>query len=83
MCVNTELILIGKTEKQYTYSLETRLTFADEDNEKYYFAIVYENEPIYLMINDLKLKQMYLVQGWVKSKSDDGYVMKVMDIEDC
>ena len=83
ICVNTELKLIGKTVKQYTYSFGTRLTFVDEDNEKYYFAIVYENDPIYLMINDLKSKQMYLVQGWVKSKSDDGYVMKVMGIEDC
>ena len=43
---------------------------------------MYENELIYLMINNLKSKQMYLVQGWVKSKSDDGCVMKVIGIED-
>ena len=82
-CVNRELKLIGKTTKQYTYSHGTSLTFVDKDSEKYYFTIVYENDPICSMISDLKAKHVYLVQGWVKTEIDDGYVMKLMNIKEC
>ena len=84
--VHTALKLIGKSEKQYTYSHGIRLTFVDdtdEDNKEFYFVIVYENDPIYLEVKEyLKLKLNYLIHGWILSKNDDGCVMKVVEIDD-
>ena len=78
--IDSDLKLIAKTEKQYTYSLGRRLTFVDKDNENYYFTIVYENEPMYPITDGLQLKKIYSVKGWEMCGSDDGYVIKVMDI---
>ena len=80
--INFDLKLIAKSEKEYAYSLGRRLTFVDNDSEEYYFTIVYENDPIYPKTENLHLKKIYLVNGWEKSKSDDGYVIKVMEIKD-
>ena len=62
----------------YRYSFGLSLVFADA--ERCYFVTVFENDPLYR--GAYPLQQKYKVQGWVYSKNDDGFVLKLINCEE-
>ena len=71
--------LIAEKEKMYRCSLRISYVFADAD--RCYFGKVFENDPLFLNAKDFVLKSNYIIQGWVLSENDDGYVIKLIKFE--
>ena len=77
--VNSTVKLIAEKEKMYRYSLGISFVFVDDD--RCYFAIVYENDPLFLDVKDFVTKSNYIIQGWVLSENEDGYLIKLINFE--
>ena len=77
--VKSTVQLIAKKEKMYRYSRGMSFVFVDDD--RCYFAIVYDNDLIFSHGKDFVLHGKYAVQGWVISENEDGFVIKLMSCD--
>ena len=77
--VKSTVHLIAKKEKMYRYSLGISFVFVDDD--RCYFAIVYENDPLFSKGKDFVPHGKYTIHGWVQSENEDGFVIKLMICE--
>ena len=74
--VKSTVQLIGKKEKMYRYSLGISCVFADAN--RCYFAVMFENDPLFSNAKEFILRSKYTIQGWVLSENEDGFVIKLM-----
>ena len=79
MFVKNTVQLIAKKEKIYRYSLGISLVFSD--SVRCYFAVVFKNEPLFSNREAYVLQNKYIIQGWVRSENEDGFVIKLMTCE--
>ena len=79
MFVKNIVQLIAKKEKIYRYSPGISLVFSD--SVRCYFAVVFENDPLFSNREAYVLQSKYTIQGWVLSKNEDGVVIKLMTCE--
>ena len=77
--VNSIVQLIAKKEKMYRYSLGISCVFADAN--RCYFAVMFENNPLFSNAKEFILCSKFTIQGWVLSENEDGFVLKLMSYE--
>ena len=77
--VNSIVQLIAKKEKMYRYSPGISLIFVDD--VRCYFAVMFENDPLFSNAKEFILHSKFTIQGWVLSENEDGFVIKLMSCE--
>ena len=76
--INSEMVLVACTDKQYSHSTGYRLEFFEPCTDSSFISVVFPNKPLlYSMVPSLHVGKVYTVMGW-----KDKNIFDLLDIHE-